>query len=166
MSKYQFTHATDSADLEQLYKLAVDYQVAERAFYDGGVQGVDDFLDLMDFAHCFQVWLDGELVGFTWLNGWRGKTAEAHVCLFPTAGEHSVALGREYLRQVLHGKLADGSYYRDSVYGLTPATHRHAAIYARKIGFKKLGIVTSGATVAGEPTDLIVSVADRDTIKE
>jgi hypothetical protein len=161
-SRHAFKHVKDAATLAVLYEMARDHDVADRTFYDGSVQSAQDFITLAKQSQVFGVYLDRKIVGFGLLSNWSGRAVSVHVCLFPTARLRTTELGRDFLRFVLCGSRE----HYDCIFGLTPATHRHALIYAKRIGMKRAGVIYHGAQVGDQVTDLIITTVTRDDLGE
>lgn len=161
--RYDFRRVELPEPLATLFFITRVEGLVEQTFYDGSVTCEQDFVELMEDAHCFGVYLDNKIVGFTWLNGWMGRSAAAHVCMWPGAGKHTVPMGRDFLRYALTAQ-DDTGYYRDSLIGLTPATHRHAVIFSKWIGFKHAATLPHAAVVNGKTTDLVVSTVTRQDL--
>ena len=131
---YEFPFTDRADDLKALFTLTESYELLETTFYGGGVETFEEFQKALSNAHVYGVVHDDELVGFTWLNMWMGRSAAVHVCLWPTADrEHIVPIGRAFLQHVLNLK-NNGAYYRDSLFGLTPANYHNVVKYAQDIG--------------------------------
>lgn len=76
---------------------------------------------------------DGEPVGMFWLNGFQGRTAQMHFCVYSAYHAQAVEIGRAALDWL--GELG----WLSSVYGVTPVTHRHVIPYITALGFSIIG---------------------------
>lgn len=74
-----------------------------------------------------------DLVAAAWLNGFTGRCALAHFCVFRAGQPDAVRIGRAFVRW------AFGTGQFDALVGLTPATYRHALRLIVKLGFTVQG---------------------------
>ena len=161
--RFSFPPFIGHDQMRTLYDLTLAHGLIEQTFHDGSVQNFNDFAEIMDDAHVYGTICDGELVGFTWVNSWTGKSAAVHVCLWPTAPrEVIVEMGRKFLRHLLTMK--DGEY-RDSLYGLTPVTHGNVCEYAKAIGMEEVGVIPAAAVVDGEAVGLTLLTVTRKDVE-
>lgn len=163
--RYEFPLMDTTDGLQALFTLTESYELLETTFYGGGVETFEDFQELMSNAHVYGIVHDGELVGFTWINMWMGRSAAVHVCLWPTADrEHIAPMGRAFLQHVLNLK-KNGAYYRDSLFGLTPASYHNVIQYALAIGMVWQAEIPDAAVVKGEAVPMTLLTVTREDVK-
>lgn len=136
---YIFTHKAYMADdeLKWIYEaICSDVTLCKTLWYDGAPASLESFLDRVD-----KWWLttvatpDDTSVGVFWLNGYQGRTAQIHFAIFEGHRAEAVQIGRATMAWLYE------QGWLHSVYGLTPATHRHVFPFIEAIGFKILGKV-------------------------
>ena len=95
-------------------------------------------------------------VGFFWLNGYMGRTAQIHFAIFEECRQDSVQIGKAALAWL------EELGWLHSVYGLTPATHRHVFPFIQAIGFQILGNIPGACWVErkNKYVDGVASVYD------
>lgn len=72
-------------------------------------------------------------VAFFWLNGYQGRSAQIHFCVYPEYHTSATDIGRAAIDWI------GGQGWLHSLYGVTPVTHRHVIPFIESIGFKVLG---------------------------
>lgn len=157
---YQFTHK-DHLSRDELacscYELLNDVTLCKTVFYDGKPTGLQGFLDrLKDWWYVRVTNLQEVPVGVTWLNGYMGKSAQIHFAIFEDYRSEAVQIGKaamQWLRDLgwLH-----------SVYGITPATHRHVFPFIEALGFEIKGRLPGACWVERKQkhVDGVISVYD------
>jgi hypothetical protein len=136
MKKYYFNHVAHLTDDEvgNLFDSMSDQKMFDIVFY---VQKMDKYAFIL-FARNPANWMieiknsSGKTCGFFWLNGFYGKAAMIHFCIWKTV-EDKIEVGKEALAWLKK----TGSF--DSLYGLTPKPYRHVKDFAVAIGFKITG---------------------------
>lgn len=150
--------------LDGLYERTKAEGLIRDLFFDDGIANAADFEQLMLESLLVLAVYDGpDWIGYTWVNMPMGRAVAAHCCLFPNGwGRKGQEAGKRVMRYLLtiHANGGD-SYWIDTVYGMTPATHRHAVLYARRIGMRAAGVLPNGCMVHGAPTDLVMSAITR-----
>lgn len=139
---YDFEHRVhmDEQQLDQLlFELQRDPVLARTIWYDGAPK------DLKNKAK--EWWLvrvagaGDRTVGVFWLNGYQGRTAQIHFAVFEDSRSEAVEIGKATMRWL------DEQGWLHSVYGLTPATHRHVFPFITAIGFQILGRIPGACWV-------------------
>lgn len=136
---YVFEHK-DHLSKEQLegsyHAIRNDVTLCKALWYDGKPSGLQGFMDNIKNWWYVRVTNPGKVpVGVFWLNGYQGRTAQIHFAVFEEFRRESVEIGRATMRWL------EELGWLHSVYGLTPATHRHVFPFIEAIGFKILGRV-------------------------
>lgn len=80
-----------------------------------------------------------ELCAVAWLNGFMGRSAFVHFCIFREYQKHSIHIGKRLLSAVF-----DTGYF-DSLCGVTPVRYRHALHYIKQLGFTLGHMAAKGA---------------------
>jgi len=166
MAAYDFSIVTDTEQQKQLFGLTREYGLLMRTFY-GGIWREGQFIDLMKSAHLYVVMYEQEVVGYSWVNMFNGRSAVLHVCLFPSAPRgRRIEMGKAFLKYLLFSKDENGEYYRDSLVGLVPETHRHVEIFGLSIGMNHIGCIPAGVNIMGEAVDLAILTVTREDLME
>ena len=99
---------------------------------------------------------DDTTVGVFWLNGYQGRTAQIHFAIFEPYRAEAVEIGKATIQWL--NELG----WLHSVYGLTPATHRHVIPFIEAIGFKILGKIPGACWIRRKQKHVagIASVCD------
>jgi hypothetical protein len=160
----------DAEAMRGLYDRMEAQGLARSVFAPGAVHGREDFLALCrePGAAACAMGRGDETLALVWLNGFEGRAANLHFCVFREGWPESVAIGRFTLDALLNSRGPGRTPPLDLLLGATPASNRAARLYVRKVGFKVLGFIPhrfvnihTGATEAG-----MVSFATRETLKE
>ena len=136
--RYIFEHAAHlpKDEVAQLYPLAKAHSRADIVFYDGVIRDWRSWVDFITDCKAWVVRVRNEqgIVGFFWLNGYMGRTAMMHFCVFDSMPfEDAVELGRQSVAYVFkHTEM-------QSVYGCTPRIYRHVFPFIKALGFRILG---------------------------
>ena len=124
------------SDLYGLYARMAEEGKVESVFYDGGVRGPEDFLDLFkNRENWLYVYMAaGEKpLGFFWVNCFEGESCRVHFCMFREAGRHVLKMGRMCLEFL-------GKHFR-LVRGVTPTHNTLACKFIQKCGMVPVGTV-------------------------
>lgn len=156
----------DSAVMELFLRMEEEGSL-DMAFSGGEVRTPEEFLLVMKQPgnSLFVLLLRDEPVGFFWLNGFEGRMARVHFCLFKRVwGPGSMILGRKILDYSLNLRGANGEYLLDVLLGVTPEKNRLACRFAKRSGMTPLGVLPAGAFNArqGCSGPALVSWATRD----
>jgi len=158
--------------IKSLFNRMREERLLSKAFYEGDIQTSDEFLQAMKYGknRLFIIYRDlsgdKEILGITWLNGFRKRSAYMHQCLFRnTWGKESPAIGKAVLDQLLH--LSDSrGYIFDVLIGLTPANNRLAIAWLQKVGLTSIGEIPDAAwdSRLRESVPGILSYAQREEV--
>lgn len=128
-------------------------------FYEGKIQNVDQFIQMMKNPVNIPVFVFKGYVpiGFAWLNGASGYHAFGHFCFMQSAwGKAS----KEAAELILHYWLAfardDGAPVFDVILGTIPSFNTRAIEFVQKIGFVKVGQIPLMVRVRGERDDAVI----------
>lgn len=81
--------------LKRIWQRIEDEQLRRIVFYDGGVRSCDDLAHLIAperaWAYCYE--LAGEPLAFFWCNGFAGRAAQMHFCVFQAGMSRRHELG-------------------------------------------------------------------------
>lgn len=158
--RYTFTHRDHMLPwrVEEIYQLIMrEPSLARTLWYDGQP------LDLEAFKNKVKEWwlvrvasADDHTVGVFWLNGYQGRTAQLHFAIFEWHRHEAVWIGEEAMQW-----LKDLGWLH-SVYGMTPATHRHVLPFVEALGFQIIGRIPGACWVQRKQkfVDGVVSVYD------
>lgn len=134
--------------------------VVETIFFDKTVTTSSEFLDLIldPYVHPYFGYLNGEPCGVCWLNNPIGRGRQIHFAVYKKFwGKEAVHIGREATQQILRMKMADGSPYLLSMFGLTRISYRLAIRFMKKIGFREVGILPNAITTSDGVEDGLIS---------
>lgn len=161
--------------IKSLFSRIREERLLSKAFYEGDVQTSDEFLQAMKHGtnRLFIIYRDQpkdpkdrEILGITWLNGFRKRSAYMHQCLFRNAwGKESPEIGKAILDQLLH--LSDSrGYVFDVLIGLTPANNRLAVTWLQKVGLNIIGEIPDAAwdNKLGKSIPALISYAQREEV--
>lgn len=145
--EFYFNHADHLAkdEIAAMYRNAKNAGVAESVFYDGEIENWGDFVGYM----CHGNWLvqvkneHNEEVGFFWLNGFMGRTAMIHFCVYDLRGEDALELGRQTVEWVTTKTNA-----ARVLYGITPKVYRHVFPFITGLGFEIVGELPEACFIA------------------
>ncbi len=166
MVRFDFDIVKSKEHMAELFGLTREHRLLASTFY-GSAYYSEDFIKLMEDAQLYILMCDEELVGYSWLNMFSGRSAAVHVCLFPTAPKPIRArLGSAFLKYLFSMKDNKGRNCFDSLVGLVPETHKHVEIFALSIGMNYQCIIPSGMTVMGEVVDLAILTVTREDLTE
>jgi hypothetical protein len=159
MMSYVFTHKDylDNEGLLALYgRLEDDANLWKTLWYDGAPDSTNAWLERIRTWWLAAVSADDQTVGVFWLNGYQGRTAQIHFAIFEEGRAEAVEIGKATMRW-----LSDLNWLH-SVYGLTPATHRHVFPFIEAIGFKIMGRVPGACWIERKQkyVDGVASVYD------
>ena len=134
---YVFTHKDymSREELLALYeRIEADVTLCKTLWYDGEPGLFSQFMERIRPWWLARVSTpDDTSVGVFWLNGYQGRTAQIHFAIFEEHREQAVQIGKATMQWL--SELG----WLHSVYGLTPATHRHVFPFIEAIGFKIVG---------------------------
>lgn len=154
---YTFTHKDYMTDdeLDWVFgSIRSDPVLCKTVFYDGVPADWS--------ARVREWWLvsvtsaDDAQVGVFWLNGYQGRAAQIHFAVFEAHRAEAVHIGKATMNW-----LSDLGWLH-SVYGMTPATHRHVFPFIEALGFKILGRLPGACWLERKQkyVDGVVSVFD------
>lgn len=145
MSAFLFhhkVHLTDEA-LKGVYAtIMAESALASALWYDGLPENYADWR-----ARVVGQWLvlvtDEAMTpqGVFWLDGYMGRSAQIHFAIYEAARPKAGDIGRATLAW-----LGEQNWLQ-SVYGVTPATHRHVFPFLRALGFQILGRVAGACWI-------------------
>ena len=93
----------------------------------------------------YVVILNDLVFGMLWLNDFRARYAHAHFVVFKDFhGRENACNAQDALNKVLHGKDFDGRYVFDGFLAMIPTWNRLAVAYARRCGFRSVGVIPFG----------------------
>lgn len=158
--RYSFTHKDHMADDEllALYEMIrADARIWKYLWYDGAPRSWFDWKDRIE-----KWWLASVIgpndttVGVFWLNGYQGRTAQIHFAIFEEHREQAVQIGKATMQWL--SELG----WLHSVYGITPATHRHVFPFITALGFEIKGRLPGACWVERKQkhVDGVISVYD------
>ena len=128
------------------YACMVHDGVANIALADGCATNADEFLALMQSpSQQLYLGLIGEILGaVVWCNNFKKGSCEVHYATRKwTWGKYTVRLGKEFCAHILNQK-DDRGYLFDILWGVTPAEHRLACRFLKRLGWVVLGTVPHG----------------------
>ncbi len=113
--------------------------------------------------HMFAVMKGDQMAGEFALENLVCRAAQGHFSTSPDiTTKERIHIGKEALKYIFSiPNKTTGEPFLDAVYGLTPLKNRAACMFALKIGFKKQGVLPSGAVWNKKPCDCMISVASR-----
>ena len=157
--QYKFTHKTQlrGDQFKLMYeRMKNDVTLWKALWYDGPPESYEDWIWRNETWWLALVENGKEPVGFFWLNGYMGRTAQIHFAIFEECRQDSVQIGKAALAWL------DELGWLHSVYGLTPATHRHVFPFIKALGFQILGNVPGACWVErkNKYVDGVASVYD------
>jgi len=132
-----------------LYNRIEDDGLAKAVFYDGSVNGSEEFLRTMKFGQVqlFVVLVDKVAAGIMWLTNFEVRSATLHYCFFKSHHKMDlVNIGKTCILEILNME-QDGLPLFDILTGLTPETNRAANIWNRKMKFSILGKIPNACWV-------------------
>lgn len=133
---YTFWHKDHLSEQELINAYALitsDSRLARTLWYDGMPVGLYTWLERVKDQWLVVVRKGSEPVAMFWLNGFQGKSAQIHFCVFPSHITDAQEIGKATLAW-----LGEEGWLH-SLYGVTPVTHRHVIPFIERIGFKVLG---------------------------
>jgi hypothetical protein len=133
---------TDSFIMGLYEKMAIE-GLAHRVFIEGIVKNKEDFLYVMKFkkTRLFVLKKEENIGGIIWLNNFGVKTAEFHICLFSAIyGREFIKVGKKAVCMLLEMKCGE-NYLFDMLFGVVPESNTLARSWARRMGFKILGMM-------------------------
>jgi hypothetical protein len=146
-----WTHAKNLTDeqIKALFDSAEHHKRTEWLFYDDGILTADEWLSFVKNTkislRCWLVQLeltDRGVVGFFWLNGFQGTTAQIHFCTWDMTHNEAVLCANLSLKW-----LKDNNIVR-SLYGLTPAPFKHVVGFLQEVGFQVIGELSGACFIA------------------
>lgn len=157
---YIFTHRAYMADdeLKWIYEaICSDATLWKTLWYDGAPRSWSDWKNRSrDWWLASVAGPSDTTVGFFWLNGYQGRTAQIHFAVFEGHRDEAVQIGKATMQWLYEL----GWLY--SVYGLTPCTHRHVFPLLGAIGFKIIGKIPGACWIERKQkyVDGVASVYD------
>ncbi|MCP3940050.1 MAG: GNAT family N-acetyltransferase [Desulfobacteraceae bacterium] len=127
--------------IKKLFDRTICDGVAKTVFYEDTIQTNDQFLSAMknEAVLFYLMIVDGEIVGYTWLNRFENHTARQHFCVFKDFWGKSIDLGKQVLSDLLHMKDKAGNFIFDLLTGFVPAWNERAIKFSLKCGGKTYG---------------------------
>lgn len=118
-------------------------------FYDGGIKDREGFLSYMKHGDnsVYIVEEDGEIIGLSWLNMFRHKTAYLHFCFTCEWGK-AVEAAKIGLAALITMRDAGGRYLFDMFMGAPPLFNKHAIAFVKACGGKSLGVLPNAVWIA------------------
>lgn len=157
---YTFEHKDHMSRMKLLILhdvLKADATLWKTLWYDGAPSTWAEWLSRIDswWLACVNS-ADDHTVGVFWLNGYAGRTAQIHFAIFEENRHEAVQIGQATMQWL------DELGWLHSVYGLTPATHRHVFPFIEAIGFKIVGRVPGACYLQRKQkhVDGVISVYD------
>lgn len=167
MQQYLLIHKNRlmDVDLYELWDLLVDSGADKATFYGGQAWDHHSFRDLVRRGcnEFFAVYCRGVPGGMVWLNDRRERSALIHFALFRAfRGREGIAMGRYVLSTLLC------SLGFDVLVGHTPTRYPLAIRFARRLGFKPVGVLPKGAWFADtqQSEDVLISAITREDMEE
>lgn len=133
---YTFWHKDHLSEQELITAYATvmaDRRLARTLWYDGLPTGPYTWLDRVKTQWFVLVRKASLPVAFFWLNGFQGRSAQIHFCVYPGHIGEATEIGKATLDWLKRER------WLHSLYGVTPVTHRHVIPFIERIGFKVLG---------------------------
>lgn len=155
--------------IEGLYRRMQEDGTADTVFYDGTVRDAAGFLRKMRYENIalYAVYADRELAGVLWLNGFEGRFARCHWCVFsPYWGKGSVEIGKASLRQILALTEGGGRHLYDMLLGVLPSSNERAVAYCLKCGGKRAGAVPNLVYMDGKSAEGTIIYYTREVSDE
>lgn len=152
-----------------LYDRMKEDGTADIVFYDGSVRDADGFLRKMRYENIalYAVYADQKLAGVVWLNGFEGRVARCHWCVFsPYWAKGSVEIGKASLRKILAIKERGGAYLYDMLLGILPSSNERAVRYCLKCGGRKAGVVPNLVCMNGKSAEGTIIYYTREVSHE
>ena len=166
------------ADVRQLWDRTRQEGLHDTVFYDGGVTCARDFVQLVAPGRAWLYRIDRvggvagvggvdvpDTVAYCWCNGFMGRIACIHFCIFRDGWAESVAIGRMATQFLLESVGQDGDPLLHSLVGVTPAPYRHALALVDALGFRRVGRIPGAAVLVRRGgrrvVDGVVSVLTR-----
>ena len=146
---------TDSGIMALYDQMATDGS-AGIVFSEGHIDSRESFLKYMKApgTYLFVLKVDDEIVGVTWLDEIKDKTAFNHFCVFSNFwGKDTVALGKTTLQKLIH--IGDEAGYVFEVFlGKVPAWNKRAVEFAQACGGVNLGVIPYGIKDAAKEQNI------------
>lgn len=147
-------------DVRQLWERTRQEGLHETVFYDGGVTCASDFVQLVAPGRAWLYRIDragggagadgvgaADTVAYCWCNGFMGRVACIHFCIFREGWAESVAIGRMATQFLLQCAGGDGEPLLHALVGVTPAPYRHALALVDALGFRRVGRIPGAAVL-------------------
>lgn len=167
----------DEEDVRQLWERTRQEGLHETVFYDGGVTCASDFVQLVAPGRAWLYRIDrcgcaagvwgtvSDTVAYCWCNGFMGRVACIHFCIFRDGWAESVAIGHMATQFLLQCVEQDGAPLLHALVGVTPAPYRHALALVDALGFRRVGRIPGAAVLVRRGgrrvVDGVVSVLTR-----
>jgi len=149
-------HNVTDSQMRTLYRTAVKDDLIRSVFHDNPCFTEEDFVSFVKSAeNCFIAIFDNETsepVAFCWLNGFTGRTALLHFCVFRAYFCQSFDIGEFVCNWLI------GSGYVDSLLGFLPYAYRSARKLVKSLGFVTLARIPNAFVIRGKVRDGILTV--------
>ena len=136
MMGYEFVHKDHMSndELQVIYEtIKADATLWKTLWYDSAPASYTAWMNRIIPWWLARVSRDDATVGVFWLNGYMGRTAQIHFAVFEPHRAEAVEIGNATMQW-----LSELNWLH-SVYGITPATHRHVFPFIEALGFKIVG---------------------------
>ena len=130
------------AEIMEIYDRIEADGKTNRVFSDGSIDSREGFLRSMKHGDnmLFVIIEDDQVVGITWLNRFRYRTAHCHFC-FLCPWSKAVVAGKQVLATLMGRRDSTGRYLYDLFQGVIPVKNKTAITFARAVGGKSLGLL-------------------------
>ncbi len=116
---------------------------------------LQSFLEFSYNAWIYICFLDGNEVGFTLFNDFKGKSAFFHFCLFEKGQKYALEFGKMLFETVFH---KDDLVY---VFGLTPSVYRHVFPLLQSVGMQKMFAIPEACVLNNKKREAVFSMISK-----
>jgi len=159
--KYRFVHKSylNLDELIDLYTAMETQRLTGAVFYDTISMDALSWVEYLEDQRCWLVRIENmiqETVGVFWLNGYMGRSAQIHFCVWRGQFKNSLDIGREGIEWLKKNKVVD------SLYGVTPDSYTHVLKFLKKLGFQIKGKLPGACHLAHHKKYIpgVISVLD------
>jgi len=157
------------SDIKGFYDRMVSDGTAGIVFYDGSVKSADDFLKVMKSpgTYLYACYKDNVLMGVSWLNRVKSKTAYFHFCGFSSSwGDDAAGIARDGIKILMGQKDQNGEYLLNVFIGLVPSFNQRAIDFLVECGGTHVGnipfAIWNHKKQRSEPGALIYYIREAD----